>query len=341
MQHVTPQTWKDPPPESIGTSIKAFLCQMRGPTWIDITGADTSRTRVLVTLLHGNEPSGVKALFHWLRDPLRAIPRTNMSIFVCSVEAALTEPEFSHRYLPGLPDMNRCFRPPYDSPCGYIARQVLRRITALKPEAVVDMHNTSGAGPDFAVTTRLDPLYINLAQQFSSRLILTELHLGALMEAPVGCPIITLECGGIFDLSADQKAVTALEILSRSNNLFLAPPGPEIDLYRHPLRLEIKDGVSLTYGEQAEPGYDVTLAFDIEKHNFGITGPGEPLGWIPHDGLDYFTAINDQGLDIKHDLFQVIDGVLHVRLPLRLFMITPRPEIAIKDCLFYLVKATP
>lgn len=337
--HHSIKVWQNPLPKDIGASLKAFLCQLNGPTWIKINGEDEKRNRVLVTLLHGNEPSGVKALFHWLRDPHRTQPCTNISFFICSVEAALKDPEFSHRYLPGCPDMNRCFRPPFDSENGKLAAQILTDIDALQPEAVVDMHNTSGSGPDFTVTTRLDTPFVNLAHNFSQRLILTELNLGALMEAPVECPIITLECGGSFDFSADQKAVEALKILTTKKNLFTPSRGAKPDLYRHPLRLEIKKGVSLTFGETRQGDHDITLAFDIEKHNFGITKAHEALGWVGAAGLDYFTAIDDQGRDIKDELFLIKGGELRTARSLRLFMITPRPEIAQKDCLFYLVKA--
>lgn len=330
---------KDPDASSIGHSVKEFLCAINGPTWIDIKGQDTSRTRVLTTLLHGNEPSGVKALFSWLTDPDRAVPVTNISFLICSVDAALTEPEFSHRYQKNQPDINRCFRPPYDSDNGLLAKKILKRICELKPEAVIDVHNTSGSGPDFTIIPNHESNFAALAANFSKRLVITDLKLGSLMEADVGCPISTLECGGSFDMSADQTAMNAIKQFCSRENLFNGKKQQDINIYTHPLRLEIKDDVSICYAEKPDKNHDITLASDIEKHNFGLTPEEDFLGWTGPKGLDYFKAVDDEGRDIKHELFTVRDNKLFTAQTLRMFMVTPRPEIASKDCLFYLVKA--
>ena len=42
-----------------------FLRQLDGLTVFDIKGKDSSRTRVLTTLIHGNEPSGFIASHLW------------------------------------------------------------------------------------------------------------------------------------------------------------------------------------------------------------------------------------------------------------------------------------
>ncbi len=337
--HESVKIIKDPEATSIGHSVKEFLCRLGGPTWIDITGHDTSRNRVFVTLLHGNEPSGVKAIFNWLINPDRKTPLTNISFFICSVEAALIDPDFSHRYLENEPDMNRCFRPPFNGKNGILAEQVLKRVQSLAPEAMIDVHNTSGSGPDFTIAPSQDDAFAALAANFSRRFIITNISLGSLMEADVGCPIITLECGGSFDMSADQTAINAIEIMTTHDNLYQQALRSGVSIYRGPLRFELKEGVKIGFGETPKEGCDVTLAADIEKHNFGITQANDFLGWVGPAGLDYFTAIDDQGIDIKNQLFEVREDKLFTKQTLRLFMVTPRPEIATKDCLFYLVKA--
>lgn len=327
---------KDPDRLKLGRSVIEFLYHLNGPTWIDITGKDTSRTRVMTTLLHGNEPSGVKAAFNYLTNPDFQKPLTNISFFICSVKAALLEPDFTHRYLPGEPDMNRCFKPPFNSMNGKLAKAILARISGLKPEAIIDVHNTSGSGPDFTICSGVDLIYEKFAKYFSSRLVKTDLSLGSIMEADVGCPILTLECGGSFDLSADLTAIKTIETLTTNDDLF-AENNNSLNVYTHPLRVEIQEDVAIGYAEKPIKSCDITLEADIEKHNFGVTEKNCFLGWVGDKGLDYFTAINDQGIDIKNELFYVEDNKLYTKKLLRLFMVTPRPEIAKKDCLFYLV----
>ena len=65
-----------PAPETIPSDPVAWLRQLGGPTAIRLSGRDRSRCRTVVTLLHGNEPSGVRALHGWLREHVYAPGRT-------------------------------------------------------------------------------------------------------------------------------------------------------------------------------------------------------------------------------------------------------------------------
>ena len=56
-------------------------------------GRDGSRTRVATTLLHGNEPSGLRAFLAWLRTG--AVPAVDTRLIVAGVEAALAPPGFA------------------------------------------------------------------------------------------------------------------------------------------------------------------------------------------------------------------------------------------------------
>ncbi|MGL4566571.1 MAG: succinylglutamate desuccinylase, partial [Halioglobus sp.] len=103
---------RDPAPGSGGNNVEEFLRWLDGPTCFFLSGEDPGRTRALVTLLHGNEPSGAMALWRWLRSARR--PAVNVVCIVASVVAALAPPLFSHRMLPRARDLNRCFRPPFD-----------------------------------------------------------------------------------------------------------------------------------------------------------------------------------------------------------------------------------
>ena len=53
---------RDPDTGSAGNNVEEFLRALGGPACLFLRGQDRSRTRALVTLLHGNEPSGAIAL---------------------------------------------------------------------------------------------------------------------------------------------------------------------------------------------------------------------------------------------------------------------------------------
>ena len=171
---------RNPPAADMGSNVEAFLEDLGGPTCFFLEGEDSTRTRALVTLLHGNEPSGAIALFRWLQSCQR--PAVNVVCIVASVAAALEPPLFSHRMLPRARDLNRCFRPPFDDAQGALAEEILEILHMHHPEAVVDMHNTSGSGPSFGVCTHMDRQHDALVSLFTQRLIVSDLGLGALME---------------------------------------------------------------------------------------------------------------------------------------------------------------
>ena len=114
---------KNPLATEVGNNVEAFFRSLGGPTCFFLTGEDNTRTRAFVTLLHGNEPSGVMALFRWLKSARR--PAVNVVCIVASITTALDEPLFTHRMLPRARDLNRCFRPPFDVAQGALAEEIL------------------------------------------------------------------------------------------------------------------------------------------------------------------------------------------------------------------------
>ena len=97
----------NPSIDDLGRNCFNFLSHLGGPSVIHIDGKDNSRCRVVVTLLHGNEPSGLKAIHTLIQQDF--LPITSLKIIIASVVAARTEPAFSNRMLPGQRDLNRCF----------------------------------------------------------------------------------------------------------------------------------------------------------------------------------------------------------------------------------------
>ena len=328
---------RDPDADSVGNNVEAFLRLLDGPACFFLSGEDGGRTRALVTLLHGNEPSGVMALHRWLRSGQR--PAVNVVCVVASVMAALEPPLFSHRMLPRARDLNRCFRPPFDDAQGVLAEEILEILRLHQPEAVVDLHNTSGSGPSFGVCTHMDRQHDALVSLFTQRLIVSNLGLGALMEiSDDRVPTVTVEVGGRLDEQAHELAYEGMcRYFLAATVLDQGDTDWGLELLRDPIRLELNDNVTLTYADQPNPSYDITLKTDIEHHNFG-TVPGDTLlGWATGPERSLFSALDAGGRCAVTRLVRIEDGKLYPAQPLKLFMITNNAAIAYSDCLFYAV----
>ena len=325
--------WRAPHRDDIAPRVNEFLQNLPGPVAIHVQGEDESRTRVLVTLSHGNEPSGLEAVHAWLLSG--AVPRTNIVVILGAVEAALAEPLFFYRQLPGQRDLNRCFNPPYKDRQGQLAQAILRYIRDLEPEAVVDMHNTSGSSAAFAVTIGDSPAQRSLVSQFVDRLIVTDLRLGSLMEQDCGCPVVTIEAGGSQDEASDVVAREGLSNYFHRDALYDQDAG--VAIYTHPLRLELAHHSRIDYAERPLHDRDITVRADIERFNFAPVEPEDMLGWLDEDGLSHLLIGSDYQPHEVSEFFRVSEGKLYPTRHMRLFMATTRPDIAASDCLFYFV----
>jgi len=330
---------RNPDPDWPGESVESFVQRLGQPACILLDGEDNTRTRVVVTLQHGNEPSGVRAVYRWLRSGRR--PRVRTVCLLPSIEAAVAAPVFSHRVLPGLRDLNRCFRAPFDDSQGELAAEILGILNAHRPEAVVDIHNTSGSGPGFGVAISVDRKHVALVSLFTHRLVTNDLRLGALMEiAEHLYPTVTIECGGRLDAAADELGWQGLEaFLTRADVLTPRSADFGLEIFPNPTRLEVVADCSLVYGDYPHDGFDLTLKSDIERYNFGMVEAGTLLGWVGKRDLSIFFSRNLQQGHVPGDLVQARDGGLYTSRDLKLFMITSNPLIAKMDCLFYAARA--
>lgn len=333
------ELWDNPNPEELAPTVEAFLYQLKAPTIIKISGCDTSRCRVVVTLLHGNEPSGLKAVHRLIRD--KCIPSVNVLVAIVSIDSALAEPLFSNRFLPHQKDMNRLFRPPFEGEQGVLAKNLLDIIKEAKPEAVIDIHNTSGDGPAFSVCVGQHKRYLDLASLFTHRLIITGHRLGSLMEvANLGCPVLTVECGGSIQPESDDIALRGLTRFFTQPELYQSVTIEAMDIYHHPVRLELCKNRQLAYSSEAQSNVDVTVPIHIDRRNFGVVRPDTALAWLGSSGINTLCVKNEQGYNVIDEFFVAQDNKLYPRTTLKLFMATTNPKIAISDCLFYAVKET-
>lgn len=328
--------------ETLGETPKAWIQSLGKPTWITVQGQDRSRSRAIVTLLHANEPSGLKAMHGLLNRGLE--PATNLGIFIASVEAALHTPTFSHRYLPHEQDMNRCFPSPGSEPGTsnqhLLARNFLEVLRHFNPEAVVDTHNTSGHSTPFAVVAHNNTAIRQVSQIFTKRLVVIGQPMGTLIEQDLGCPIVTVEFGGFLDPNADRAALTTLEQFISRSDLFQQEP-EKLQILANPLRLKVTPRTPLHYATTVSDESSVTIFNTIDQMNFHKLAPGTALGWMPDRAIDHLVVQDDQQRNVAKALFKVSEGELITNVTMTIFMATTDAQIAKSDCLLYLCPGDP
>ncbi|HIG40078.1 MAG: succinylglutamate desuccinylase/aspartoacylase family protein [bacterium] len=332
------QHWHNPESQRLGSDHIEFLRILKKPTWITLDGIDSSRRRAIVTLLHGNEPSGLKAIHRYLLGAEQ--PATNLGIFIVSVEAALHAPLLSHRNLPGEKDFNRCFStmdPTNQRTTDQeaLADDILATLKQYSPEAIIDTHNTSAHSNPFAVAVSDDANVQQLSQMFTRRLVVLNLSLGALIEQNMDCPVVTVEFGGLMDPLADQLARDALAAFIQSNELFQSQV-EEMQILSHPLRLEIDKVTNLHYSASVQGEADITIFNTIDQMNFSRLEVGTVFGWLGPDGIRPLSVLDKHKQDISARLFKDHEGFLINIVPMTIFMATTDAYIASNDCLLYL-----
>jgi hypothetical protein len=265
----------DLPGLTVPPTVEEFLRWLGRPALLRVPGKDRSRLRAIATLLHGNEPSGIRAVHRWLLSG--DVPATDTAIFIGSVDAALVDPGFHHRSLPGGRDLNRCFAPPCDGDEPELAHEALALFDALGPEALADIHNTSGATPPFALGPSLDAPHLAIAACFCSRYIWSDLRIGALVEAThQDYPSVVIECGPFRDPASDEIAYRGL-LRFFSDDLWRLGGDAQEVLWR-PVRVCLRPGLRLALGRAPSAEADLTVLPDLDRFNLQPLAPGAVLG---------------------------------------------------------------
>lgn len=315
----------------------AFLERLGGPSLLRLAGRDSSRVRVATTLLHGNEPSGLRAVIRYLRSG--AVPATDVLFFIGAVGTALAHPPFTHRALPGERDANRCWTPPWDTPQGEVAHEVLGRLADAGPECLVDIHNNTGHNPAYGVAFRVGRAELSLVSLFADRVVHTPIQLRTLVEGTGHLfPSVTIECGRAGDPAADEAALRGLRTYLEREAIDFARPGRPLMLLDSPVRVRVRAGMGLAFGSEADRTAALTISRDIDRHNFERLPAGSAIGWVRRDVEWPLEATDADGLERSRALFETSEGVLRTRHEFVPVMMTTNQVIAKDDCLFYAVQ---
>ncbi len=321
----------------IPETYQKWVCELEAPTIIDFTREGCDKWRVITTLLHGNEPSGFIALHQWIVQESYKNLAVNVRFIVVSVEAAQFEPMFSTRFLSGGKDINRCFGVKSLADYYLRAELIASCIRQVKPEAIIDLHNTSGKNPAFGVSSSGHKEHLSLASLFCDRVIVSHLKLGALLEQDFSCSVLTIECGNGGDEKAHRVALSGIEQFCALDQVLDLEAKSTLEVIHQPIRFVLKHNVELTFSEQM-PTEGVSIRRDIEDFNSDITYAGTSLGWVDEYGLDNFTIEDEQGKFQPKDFFEIKNSQLIATKDMRIFMATTKRKIAVHDCLFYIVK---
>jgi hypothetical protein len=312
-----------------------FLAELAGPTIFSVGGRDHTRARVVAGSLHGNEPSGLRAIHRILAAG--ETPAVDVLYFIGAVEAARTEPKFSLRMPSGRRDLNRCFRGPFDDADGRVAARALEVLRAARPEAIIDLHNNTGHNPAYAIGTRVDDVRLGLCGLFADRYICSALHLGTFMEAfDDVAPSLTIECGRAGDPAADATAHAGLRAFVQLTRV--EPPSARaraIDVLVDAVRVCLRPGLDLAFDEAPHSEAHLTLDADIDRHNFQLLPAGTRLGWVRPGAPWPLDASDAAGQERSRELFMVEGGLLLARRSVTPIMMTTNAAVARADCLFY------
>lgn len=316
----------------------AFVDALPRPTIFFVPGLNPDVERIVAGSLHGNEPSGLRAIHRFLYEVVHRgrRPATNLWFFLGGIEAAKAAPS-GLRMLPGRRDLNRCFRAPFDGVDGAVAEAVLKILRPLNPELVVDLHNNTGHNPAYTVTPALEPEHLWLGRLFATRFVHSTLKLGTFSEAFEDlAPSITVECGMAGRPEADATAFAGLCRLMEAPQVEHAFVSPEpLQVLVDSVRVSLASGLSLAFAGQRQPHVHLTLDAEIDRHNFEFLPEGAPLGWVPPGGSWPLVALDESGVDRSAELFHVEGDRLLVRRSFIPIMMTTDRAVALSDCLFY------
>ena len=320
--------------ENMPATAPCFLHELHGLTVIDIKGKDPDRTRVMTTLIHGNEPSGFIATYLWLKSG--EIPATNVRIIICNPETAQHKPIFTRRYVGDCEDLNRYFgtKKQPDDKVQLRANQIKQLIEEVKPEAIIDLHNTSGLSPAFALSTNDNEDHLDLSGLFTDMVMYMSLNVGSLCEQEFGVPIVTIECGGADEILSHEVATEGLHDYFSLDCIFTHSQR-EPTWYYHPMRIELTGDASVSFANHKLFTTDITFIAEIEQFNSHPTPKGEFLGWYDDDDPIPLRALDDQGVDQIHNLLRVEAGRIYANCKMQMFMATTNQDIATNDCITY------
>jgi hypothetical protein len=189
------------------------------------------------------------------------------------------------------------------------------------------------------VAFRVGHAELSLVSLFADRIVHTPIELGTIVEATVPeFPSVTIECGRAGDPAADEAAWRGLRRYLDWDQIDFERPLVPLLILESPVRVCVRPGVELAFGERPQPSVPLTISEDIDRHNFEKLAAGSPIGWL-QPGVDWpIEAVGPDGSDCSRALFEADGEILRTRRDFIPIMMTTDRVIAKSDCLFYAVQ---
>jgi hypothetical protein len=326
---------RDTLPDGFLDAVPAGLHRLfAGPTLIHLDGA-ADRPLFIALLQHGNETSGLTAVQRLLaaHDGAR-LPRP-VTLFVANIEAARA----GLRRLDNQPDYNRCWPGTEEPPCPEtrMMATIIEEMTARRPIAAIDLHNTTGNNPIHAGLNVLDAPCLQLAARFARTAVHFTRPRGAMPAAFAGlCPALILECGTPGDPAGLTAADDFLQQCLRLDALPDEPPAPEqLELFESTAIVFVPDSIRIAFGDDAQA--ELVLRDDIDEWNFRELAAGTVFGRTrgPHWPV---RALAPDGHEVTAELFEIDTNRLRLRRAMMPGLLTGDARIIRQDCLCYLME---
>lgn len=305
-----------------------------GPALIHLAGRQAEPLFISV-LLHGNEPTGFKAVQLLLEKyQNKELPRS-LSIFLGNIAAA----RVNLRRLDDQPDYNRIWPGsvlPASAETG-MAQAVVSIMHQRRVFASIDIHNNTGMNPHYACINRLDNRFLQLASLFG-RLIVYFTQPKGVQSAAFAeiCPAVTLECGRPGQQYGVEHALEFLECCLKLNEFHEHRVYPQdIDLFHTVAQVKVAEKIKFSFHEADA---DLLLSEDLERMNFTEVTPGTILGTTKADMGMPLVVQDESGNIVTETFFCLSDRDLQIIRPLMPSMLTLDERIIRQDCLCYLME---
>jgi succinylglutamate desuccinylase len=304
------------------------------PTLLELPGKHENPLFVSV-LLHGNEPTGFKAIQLILKKYNdKELPRS-LAIFFGNIDAA----KHNLRRLDKQPDYNRIW-PGTDVAENNetkLVKYVFERMKKQNVFASIDIHNNTGLNPHYACVNRLENSFLHLALLFG-RLVVHFTRPKGVQSAAFAslCPAVTLECGRPDQPHGIQHAFEYVDsCLHLSDFPHQGVHPQDIDLFHTVAQIKIAEQTSFSF---TDIDADLLLDKDLERMNFTEVSAGTILGLTSKMHNIPLIAEDESGNNVTDQYFRIHNDRLEITRQSMPSMLTLNEHVIKQDCFCYLME---